>query len=79
MTIYKYQALDLKGQKQQGIIEAGNESEAKDRLRSQGLMVIGLTVRKGTSRKENLKNEILDALHHSGGSIDQCGRSSTKR
>jgi len=59
MTIYKYQAIDLKGQKQQGVIEAVNESEAKDRLRSQGLMVICLTIRKGMSRKENIKGESL--------------------
>ncbi len=59
MTIYKYQALDLKGLKQQGIIEATNAIEAKDRLRSQGLMVTELAIRKGMSRRENLKGEAL--------------------
>lgn len=59
MTIYKYQALDLKGLKQQGIIEATNQIEAKDRLRSQGLMVTELVIRKGMSRRENLKGEAL--------------------
>ncbi len=59
MTIYKFHALDSKGQKQQGVIEANNEPEAKDRLRAQGLMVTSLTVRRGMSRKENLTNETL--------------------
>lgn len=59
MPLYQYQALDHQGSKQKGLVEAGNEREAKDKLRSQSLMVSSLSMKSGASRKENLKGDVL--------------------
>jgi general secretion pathway protein F len=59
MPLYQYQALDTKGSKHKGLVEAGNEREAKDILRGQGLMVSRLSLKKGVSSKENLKGDVL--------------------
>lgn len=59
MPIYSYQALDSKGKKKKGLIEASTESEAKIRLRDQGIMVSKLIPHKSANSKENLKGEQL--------------------
>jgi general secretion pathway protein F/type IV pilus assembly protein PilC len=59
MALYQYQALDNRGKKNHGIVEADNDREAKEKLRSQGLMISHLSINKGASKKENLKNEVL--------------------
>lgn len=62
MPIYSYQAIDSKGGKKTGLIDATQESEAKLKLREQGLMVSKLELRKGASSKENLKGEQLQGF-----------------
>ena len=62
MPLYRYQALDSVGNKRSGLMEAISEGEAKERLRSQDLMITSLTERKGVSSKENLKGENLVAF-----------------
>lgn len=62
MPLYNYEALDLNGKKRSGLIEAQNEKEAKEKLRSQGAMVKKLTLRTSISRKQNLKGDILLAF-----------------
>jgi len=59
MPLYQYQALDSRGSKHKGLVEAGNEREAKDNLRGQGLMVSRLSIKSGVSSKENLKGDHL--------------------
>ena len=59
MPLYQYQAYDTQGGKHRGLLEAGNEREAKERLRGQGLMLSQLNVKRGTARRENLKGDIL--------------------
>lgn len=62
MPLYRYQAFDASGNKRSGLMEALSEGEAKERLRSQGLMITSVTERKGVSSKENLKGEDLVAF-----------------
>jgi len=59
MPIFYYQALNLKGKRIKGHIEAHNEREAKDLLREQGSMVTKLAVKTKTSSKQQLKGESL--------------------
>lgn len=62
MVVYRYQAIDRVGKKQSGIIEAPTDKEAKQRLRDEGLMVVDLTVKKGSSSKEDMKGDVLVAF-----------------
>ncbi len=62
MPLYRYQALDSKGARKSGVMEALSTDEAKQRLRAQGLMVTTIGVRKGMSGKENLKGDELVAF-----------------
>lgn len=59
MPIYHYQALDTKGKKRKGFIEAVSEREAKEILRSQGSMVMEIGAKKELSSKGQLKGENL--------------------
>lgn len=59
MPIYKYQALDPKGARRTGVMEALSADEAKERLRSQDLMVTQISEKKGIASKENLRGEEL--------------------
>lgn len=62
MPLFQYQALDNKGKKQNGVIEAQIEREAKEKLRERGLMVTQLSVKTRVSSKQNLKGENLMAF-----------------
>jgi general secretion pathway protein F/type IV pilus assembly protein PilC len=62
MALYNYEAIDSKGKKKSGLIEAQNEKEAKDKLRSQNLMVKKLSTRSGVASKQNLKGDALVAF-----------------
>lgn len=59
MPLYAYQALDSKGKKRKGLIDAHNESEAKEKLRDQRLMVTALNLKRGAASRENLRGENL--------------------
>lgn len=59
MPIYSYQAFDTGGKKRKGLVEASSESEAKRKLREQGVMVSKLSINKKGNSKENLKGEQL--------------------
>lgn len=62
MPIYRYQALDPKGARKSGVIEALSIEEAKESLRLQDLMVTTLTEKKGLASRENLKGDELVAF-----------------
>lgn len=59
MPTYRYQAIDSKGARRTGTIEGFSANEAKDRLRSQDLMVTQISERKGVASRENLRGEEL--------------------
>lgn len=59
MPIYKYQALDPKGARRTGVMEALSADEAKELPRSQDLMVTQISEKKGIASKENLRGEEL--------------------
>lgn len=59
MPLYNYQSIDGEGMKRRGLIDAHSESEAKRRLREQGVMVVSLVQKEGTSSRENLKGDQL--------------------
>ena len=59
MPIYSYQAFDTSGKKRKGLVEASSESEAKRKLREQGIMVSKLALNKKGKSKEILKGEQL--------------------
>lgn len=59
MPLYRYQALDARGKKKSGLLDASSELDAKERLRGQGLMVKQLVVRKEGSGRENLSGDAL--------------------
>lgn len=62
MTLYQYQALDSKGKKRTGFIEANDENEVKGKLREQGLMVSSLTTKASVSNKQNLSRDVLQTF-----------------
>ncbi len=59
MPLYQYTALDAKGKKKSGLIEAQGEKEAKEKLREQGVMVITMAIKTAGSSRENLKGDNL--------------------
>lgn len=59
MPVFQYQAIDLRGNKKKGFIEAHSEKDARSLLRDQGVMVKTLATKAKTSSKENLKGERL--------------------
>jgi len=62
MSLFHYTALDAKGKQAKGLIEAQEEREAKDKLRSMGLMVVTLTPKARVTSRQNLKGENLVAF-----------------
>ncbi len=60
--LFAYQALDTKGSKRTGMIDAHNSVEAKAKLREQGLMVTKLDARTASSSKENLRGDQLQSF-----------------
>jgi len=62
MPLYQYQAIDAKGKKRSGLIEAQGEKEAKEKLREQGVMVSKLAPKTAGSSKESLRGESLQAF-----------------
>lgn len=62
MPLYNYQAIDTKGKKKSGVVEGHNERDAKEKLRSQGVMVVSLETKKGASSRHNLRGETLLAF-----------------
>lgn len=59
MPLYQYSAIDAQGKKRNGLMEASNEKEARDKLRDQGIMVITVSTKTGGSRRENLRGDNL--------------------
>lgn len=62
MALYQYQALDGFGKKRTGFIESTDETEAKGKLREQGLMVSNLTAKVAVAPKQNLTGEALQSF-----------------
>lgn len=59
MPLYAYQALDVNGNKKKGTVEAENLSEAKEKLRYQGLFVSSLDQGAAIKGRQNLKGDDL--------------------
>jgi general secretion pathway protein F len=62
MALYQYQALDSSGKKRAGFIEAIDETEAKGKLRDQGLMVSSLAAKAAVAPRQNLRGEALQTF-----------------
>lgn len=62
MPLYQYQALDMHGKRKKGLIEAQGQGEAKEKLRSMGIMVTSLTIKTTMTARQNLKGEKLMAF-----------------
>jgi len=84
MIDFEYRGIDASGKEQKGTISAADPDDAKSRLKSMDLMVIGLTLKKSLSRKRyfqrkkvnetdiyNLSKE-LSVLLKSGITIDKA-------
>lgn len=59
MPLYQYQAYDKQGRPQKGAIEASNLTDAKSKLRGQGLMVAKLSEQKQAGKRSAIKGEEL--------------------
>lgn len=59
MAVYHYQALDERGKKRKGFIEASSEQEAKQKLREQGVLVTKLSTSTSMKKKQQLGTEQL--------------------
>lgn len=59
MAVYYYNAIDHRGHKHQGVVEAQGEKEAKTKLRDRGLMVTSLSSTVKTSSKERIDRDTL--------------------
>lgn len=59
MPVYYYQALDQRGKKRKGFVEAVDEKEAKSKLREQGVMVTKLTTKGDMGMRQNLTRDQL--------------------
>lgn len=62
MPLFQYQAIEKKGKKRSGFIEATDENDAKSKLREQGLMISSLSTKVNVSSKQNLKGDALVAF-----------------
>lgn len=62
MSLYQYQAIDAKGARKKGLIEAQNEREAKDKLRDMQLMVVSVTPKTKVTSRQSLKGDNLVAF-----------------
>lgn len=59
MALYHYQALDSKGKRLKGFIEAFDARDAKNKLREQGVFVTLLTAKSALSSRQNITGEDL--------------------
>ncbi|ADI39249.1 General secretion pathway protein F [Waddlia chondrophila 2032/99] len=62
MPLYAYQAIDSKGKKKNGLIDAHSEKDARSRLRDQGVMVASIEMKQGAVSKENMNGDQLLAF-----------------
>lgn len=62
MPLFTYRAIDQKGKKKSGLIDAHSERDARLRLREQKVMVISLELKKGASSRENITGGQLHAF-----------------
>lgn len=62
MPLYEYSAINSGSKKIAGIVEAGSEKEAKEKLREQMLYLVSLSLKKTSRGKENLKGDQLVAF-----------------
>lgn len=62
MALFQYQALDSKGSRKNGLIEAQSERDAKDKLRDMNLMVVKVSPKSKVTSRQNLKGENLLAF-----------------
>lgn len=62
MPIYYYKAIDANGKKRKGFIEAQNLTEAKDKLREQGVMLTQLSPQGSFFGQQGLKGDQLLAF-----------------
>lgn len=62
MPLFQYQAVDAKGKRKKGLIEAQGEKEAKAKLRDMGVMVITVAPKVSVSARQNLRGENLLAF-----------------
>lgn len=59
MAVFHYQAIDERGKKRKGFIEAGSEQEAKLKLREQGVLVTKLSTSATLRKRQHLSNDQL--------------------
>ena len=59
MPLYQYQAMDSKGKRKNGLIEAQSERDAKEKLREMGVIIIKLSLKTGKKSQQNLKGDKL--------------------
>lgn len=62
MPVFHYQAIDGKGKKIKGFVEAMNEPEAKQKLREQGVMLTKLGGQSAFKRRQHLNSDQLLAF-----------------
>lgn len=62
MPLFHYTALNAKGKRKTGLIEAQAEKEAKDKLRDMGLLVVKVEAKTRVASRQNLKGERLLAF-----------------
>lgn len=59
MPLFTYQALDSKGKKFQGSIDASSQEEAKQKLRAQGILVVSLSIGNLKNKKGVSKSDLV--------------------
>lgn len=59
MPLFHYQAIDPKGKKMKGFLEAFNEQDAKLKLKEQGIFLTALSTKNALLAKQNLQGEDL--------------------
>lgn len=62
MPLYSYRYLNSSGRRLRGVIDAFSLGEAKEKLRSQGIMVVQLATQGGADRKHSLRGQPLVTL-----------------
>lgn len=62
MPVFHYQAIDSKGKKTKGFVDAMNELEAKQKLREQGVMLTKLGSNQSLKRRQHLNADQLLAF-----------------
>lgn len=59
MPLFQYQAILSSGKRTSGVIDGHNERDVREKLRSQGMMVVSLEAKIGGSKRQNLRGENL--------------------